>query len=120
MPPVTKEIETAMNRVRNRNKALGQMINTANSSFSATAVLHMGDPSEIMPETPPEPAVTPAKTPAKKPPESTLPNQTQGLVINEFEILPEKTTAKTGQRQPRRNGFGFTIGPIISVSRPKR
>jgi hypothetical protein len=93
------------------------MINTANSSFSATAVLHMGDPSEILPEIPPD-VTKPA--PVAKSPESTLPNQTQGLVINEFEILPEKTTAKTGQRQPRRNGFGFTIGPIISVSRPKR
>jgi hypothetical protein len=57
-----------------------------------------------------------------KPLETSLPKQTEGLIINEFEILPEKLPPKTsgGKQPPRRNNFGFTIGPIISVSRPKR
>jgi hypothetical protein len=105
---ITTEIEKAQRRVKNKNSVYADMIKRANESFAAPAKLHLGEP-EAVETTAPVPEVITSET--------VLPNQTKNLVISEFEIHPTPPSAKKTQR---RNNFGFTLNPIITVSRPKR
>ncbi|MDR0943996.1 MAG: hypothetical protein LBM41_05635 [Ruminococcus sp.] len=104
---ITADIERAMNRVKNRNNLFASMARTANEYYKSEATLTFGEPPVVKAE----PVHTEAKT------ETTLPNQTKNLVINEFEIRPERPAAK---KPARRNNLGFTLSPIISVGRPNR
>jgi hypothetical protein len=104
---ITADIERAMNRVKNRNNLFASMAKEANEYYKSEATLTFGEPAK--PET--------IHTEPQAKTETKLPNQTKNLVINEFEIRPERPVNK---RNARRNNFGFTLSPIISVGRPNR
>jgi mannose-1-phosphate guanylyltransferase len=104
---ITADIERAMNRVKNRNNLFASMAKEANEYYKSEATLTFGEPPAK-----PETVHTEVKATETK-----LPNQTKNLVINEFEIRPERPV---GKRPARRNNFGFTLSPIISVGRPNR
>jgi hypothetical protein len=105
---ITADIERAMNRVKNRNDLFRSMAESTNEVFNTAATLTLGEPSAKVETPSPQP---------KAVKETVLPNQTKNLVINEFEIRPEYPSAK---KPARRNNYGFTISPIISVGRPHR
>ncbi|MDR0987727.1 MAG: hypothetical protein LBL98_08565 [Ruminococcus sp.] len=111
MSSITAEIEKASRRVKSKSSIYADMVKAANEyikldGVTPEAALHLGEPE-------PEPVA-----PFTPPPETILPNQTPNLKITEFEIHPERPSVRT--KSPKRNNFGFTLNPIITVSRPKR
>jgi hypothetical protein len=143
---ITAEIEKAKRRVSSKKSIYADMIKSANEYINPEASLYLGEPKqnteprvqntetapahiaptvhETAAQTAPtaEPAPTNPAHPAPElittPPETILPNQSKNVKITEFEIHPEKPSARA--TNPRRTNFGFTLNPIISVSRPKR
>jgi hypothetical protein len=109
---ITADIERAMNRVKNRNDLFRSMAMSANEYIGTEATLTLGAPAGAHAA---KASAVHTEPVAKA--ETVLPNQTKNLVINEFEIHPERPAVK---KNARRNNFGFTLSPIISVGRPNR
>jgi hypothetical protein len=129
MLPITKDIETAMNRVKSSRNAYAELVKYANkyaNEYASTgAELHLGPPEPAAKNDTANAAKTVNAAAVKQTPETTLPNQNKDLTISEFEIVPDKIPQKTAQNTQKRNnqrrgGFGFTLSPIITVRRPNR
>ncbi|MDR0904032.1 MAG: hypothetical protein LBM59_05310 [Ruminococcus sp.] len=114
MNSITVEIEKAARRVSSKRNIYADMVKAANEYIKPEATLNLGEPEPVITE----PAPAQPAAPVAAPPEVTLPSQTPNLKITEFEIHPERPAVRT--KTPRRNNFGFTLNPIITVSRPKR
>jgi hypothetical protein len=134
MLPITKDIETAMNRVKSSRNAYAELVKYANRFVNEEAELRLGPPQPAAAVIPDKEAVKTAKAaahstakttdhspPYNAAPETTLPNQDKNLTITEFEIMPTmQKTSPPKTNNARRGNFGFTLSPIITVRRPNR